>query len=519
MASYKSLFEKYQDHSVLLKSRDYARWTLPKLMAEFSQYGSTAQVERDYQEIGALLVNSLSSKLTALLFPSNRPFFGISPSKELRELAESKGITEAQLNAGLAQREMEASQRVFLNSSYNQLTLSMAHLIVTGNACVYRDSKSATTVTYGVNSFGVRRTGKGIVADAIVREFESFAGLSRDLQVQLAIRFPHKYKMDAHDVNIAVYTRIQREYGKTGDPYYRISQEVEGMKVGTDGTYPERLCPWQFPTWTLIAGEHYGRGMVEDYSPGFAAISDKSEALALYGIAAMKFVNLVTPGSGVSVDDIASAETGEYVSGSNGAVQVQETGNGQKIAAMRSEIEHHFSNLSRAFMYTANTRDAERVTAYELRQAATEANTMLGGQYSALAESYQGPTAHILLTEVEPGALEGIVSGHTKIDVIAGIPALSRGIDVQNIVSASQDAAAIVPVLMQLDNRIDRNKLMDLIYAGQSVNTSRIHREPSEQAEYEAAQQQGQQANEDIQQLGAASDQIAALQALPGATG
>jgi len=514
--TFKTLFEKYRDDSVLLKCKQYAHWTLPKLMAELSHHGSATIIERDYQEIGALLVNNLAAKLTALLFPANRPFFGVEPSERLRKHAESKGVAPSEFNSALAQWEMKASQQLFLNASYNQLTLAVAHLIVTGNVLTFRDSKNKRTTAYGLQSFGMRRNGQGVMVDCVLREFESFAGLSNELQAQLTTRFPNKFRMDRYDTNVEVYTRITRSERADGKVVYLVAQEIEGMPVGKAGEYPEHLCPWQAPVWSLIAGEHYGRGLVEDYAGGFASLSDKAEALALYGIAAMKFVNLVQPGSGTTVDDLNDAETGEYVQGTNGSVTVQESGDGAKITAMRAEIADAFTNLSKAFMYTGNTRDAERVTAYELRQQAQEANTALGGQYSALAESFQVPNAHVLLTEVEPQSLQGIMSGDLKLDILAGIPALSRGIEVQNLISAAQDAAAIVPPLVQLDNRIDPRKIMDVIYAGQSVDTSQFHRSKEEQAKLDEAAKQQATATQQIDNANNLAANAQAIGALPG---
>lgn len=515
--TFKSLFTKYRDDSVVLKSKQYAHWTLPKLMAELSHLGSAEIVERDYQEMGALLTNNLGSKLTSLLFPTNRPFFGINVSQALADKAKEKGMDEAALLSGLAKMEMDASQSVFLNSSYHQLTLAVLHLIVTGNCLTYRDSRTKRTTTYGLQSIGVRRTGTGQLADCILREYESFAGLTPDLQAMLSTRFPHKFRMDRFDINVEVYTRITRKVNEAGKVFFTVAQEVEGFPIGQAGTYPEHLCPWQAPTWSLIAGEHYGRGLVEDYAGGFASLSDKSEALALYGISAMKYINLVQPGSGSSIDDMQRAETGDYVQGTNGAVQVQEAGDGIKIQAMRAEIQATFANLARAFMYTGNTRDAERVTAFELRQQAMEANASLGGQYSALAETFQAPMAHVLLTETNPVTLQGILSGDMTPDIIAGLPALSRGIDVQNILQAAQDAAAIVPPLVQLDQRIDPRKLLDMIYAGQSVDTTRFHRTAAEQAEVDAAKKQAAEAQNQLNQLNGAVDTQEALAAANGA--
>ena len=506
MITSKSLFTKYQDDSVLLKCKRYAHWTLPKLMAELRPMGTADIIERDYQEIGALLTNNLASKLAALLFPTNRPFFGVNVSSRIMKLAKANGIDDGAFMAQLAELEMEASQSVFLNSSYNQLTLAVAHLIVTGNCLTRRDSQRKRTMTYGLQSFGIRRTGTGEMADCILREFESFAGLSRDLQVLLATRFPNKYRMDRFEVNVEVYTRITRQAAASGNVFYTVSQEIEGMPVGEPGTFPQHLCPFQAPVWSLVAGEHYGRGLVEDFAGGFAALSDKSEGLALYGIAMMKFLNLVQPGSGNSIDDFQKAETGDYVSGTQGAVVAQESGDANKVTAMRAEIDAVFQNLAKAFMYQTNVRDAERVTAFELRQAANEANNALGGTYSALAESFQLGLAHLLLMEVSPDTLQGIITKDVVPDIVSGLPALSRGIDVQNMLAAAQDAQAIVPVLKTLDNRLDPNKVMDVIYAGQSVNATKFQRSAEEQAQYEQAQQQASDAQQQLALLNNATN-------------
>ncbi len=131
--SHKALFEKLRDTTVIERSVQYAHWTLPQLMADFTgRQGQRVVVERDYQEVGALLINHLSSKLIRLLFPTTHPFFKIKPSAEFVKEALSQGADETKLNAGLARLEMDATQQLFLNASYAQLILAMKHLIATG---------------------------------------------------------------------------------------------------------------------------------------------------------------------------------------------------------------------------------------------------------------------------------------------------------------------------------------------------------------------------------------------------
>src|SRR5690606_39318157 len=88
---------------------------------------------------------------------------------------------------------------------------------------------------------------------------------------------------------------------------------------------------------------------------------------------------------------------------------------------------------------SAMTRDAERVTAEEIRMTAMELETSFGGTYTALAGNFQTPLANWLLEKVD-----------TKIDgkdfrvvVITGLDALSRNGELENLRLVFEDLAAL----------------------------------------------------------------------------
>lgn len=514
--SHKSLFEKYKDMNVITKVTQYSKWTLPQLMADmFLNIDAGQQVlERDYQEIGALLTNNLASKLAGLLFPSNRPFFKVEASENVLNAAKRKGVDDSELQAGLAKMETDSCQQLFVNGSYAQQVQLMKHLIVTGNALYYRDPKGKRTIVYGMHQYVVRRDGNGTVLDTILRESSYFDALPPEVQNALRIKHAGKYNGQNPDQRVDSYIRISRKVTDSGIVQYEATQEVDDVPVGEAGKWPAHLCPWQPVTWTLLTGEHYGRGLVEDYAGGFARLSDLSQSLALYQISAMKVLNLVRSGAGADIDELAGAESGEYVQGDPDCIQTFEGGDAKKIAEVSAQIEAVFGRLARAFMYKANTRDAERVTAEELRQDAMEAENTLGGVYSVLAESIQVPLAHILLLEVNPGSLEGIISKDLKLNIIAGIQALGRAADVQNLLLAAQEIANIVPALVSADQRIDPAKVADMIYAGRSIDTSILFKDKKQQAEEQQALQQQQQGQAQMQQSAVAADNLAQMQQL-----
>lgn len=510
--THKALFEKLRDNNVIAKSVMYAHWTLPQTMADLCQVrdNNRASVERDYQEVGALLVSNLAAKLARLLFPATTPFFRLRPTQKLLDEARSSGKA-AELASSLSNLELEASQRLFLRGAYAQLILALKHLIISGNVLLFRDSSDGSTMAYGLQSFAIKRDNKGNMLDCVLREFTSVEALPLD--IQNALRMKERSKYSRPEQQVEQYTRIKRQPTPMGW-MYEISQQVDTLPVGEPSTYPDYLCPWQAPTWSLIPGEHYGRGLVEDYAGGFAKLSDLSESAALYSVELMRVVHLVGAGSGTDIDDLATAEHGEYVRGDPESVHAHESGDSKKLEAVEAQIEGTFGRLARAFMYRANTRDAERVTAFELKQDAEEAEHTLGGAYSSLAASVQVPLAAVLLVESNPAALEGLVSGDIRPHIIAGIPALGRSADIQNLILATQEAGTIVPALMQIDNRFDPQKLVDLIMAGRSVDSSAVMRTKEEQQKLAAAEAQQRAGQQQLMQAQGATDQLAQLQDL-----
>ena len=150
-------------------------------------------------------------------------------------------------------------------------------------------------------------------------------------------------------------------------------------------------------------------------------------------------------------------------------------------------------------------------TAYELQRDAQEAENTLGGAYSMLSTGIQVPLAHILLVETQGSMLPGLITGDIKLDVVAGIPALGRTGDVQNLMMASQEVAAVAPIA-QLDKRISPTKVVDMIMAGRSVDTSVIFYTEEEQQANAQAEQQAQQGMQQLQASQQAAEQLGAMQ-------
>jgi len=489
-------WEKLRNPAAITRAEEFAKMTLPYIMRDPLQ-GDHADIEHDFQSVGAVLTNNLAAKLVQSLFPTGIPFFRSELTDAIKAAAEGDDVEDGEVQAALAQLDRKATQRLFMNASLAKLTRVVKLLIITGNALLYRDSAKATVVCWSMHSYVVRRDPVGNWQEIVLKQ--KFKACDLDLDYIESLRMAGKNVKP--DTMLDLYTHLKRSKGSVYDTC-TSTHEIDGVTVGKGGSWPEHLCPYICPTWNLADGEHYGRGHVEDHCGDFAKLSLLSERLGLYELESLDILNVVNEQAGAVVDDYQDAETGDYVPGGVNAVTAYERGDYNKINAVNQSLSAVVQRLSQAFMYTGNTRDAERVTAEEIRQIASEAEATLGGVYSLLAEGFQGPLAYVCLAEVSVRLLEGLVNKTHKPTIQTGIPALSRSMAVQNLINAAQVIAGFVPALKQVDRRFSVSKMVDMVLAAYSVDSSELFQSPEEmKAEADQMEQAAQQAQSAQQQL------------------
>lgn len=510
-----SLYSVYEDSSLLLKLEQYAVWTIPSVFPKDNTKGyqnGNSILEHDYQSKGSELVNSLSSKLTQSLFPINQSFFRLNPSEALESQVTQAGYDN------LIALETAANNRLMLNASYAQLTYAVKLLIITGNALLVR--KDDRVSVYSLRNYVTKRNAFGEVQDIILREKINRKDLTPD--IEQALRSANKDIDNRSDVNdyYTLYTRCELVTKETTDKTvvrsWDITQEVDGFPVSTKETYSYELCPYIPAVWSIINGDDYGRGYVEDYTGDFAKLSDISLNLNDYIIETLKITHLVNPTSTTDIDSLAESRSGDYIQGEQGAVTPYEGGDAQKVQIVSSELQLVEQRLERAFMYTANSRDAERVTAYEIQVNAQQAEATLGGVYSQLSQTLHIPLAYLLLYEVVKPVIAEVQRGNIKLGIVTGLQALSRSASNQALVLAAQQAATIVQVFSQLGKQYDIDKIVEQILQSNGIDVKSILKTP-EQLQQEAQAQAQQNAEAQAQQaaqIQGSSNQLQQQQAI-----
>lgn len=465
--------------SICSRTEDYARWTLPYL---FPMKGTTSSQELAVAagSIGARSVNHLANKLVSTLFVPYRPFFRLTLTDAARNALLEQGIDEAQIDLALSNAENAAMQSMSIAVHRTQAVLAMKNLIVTGNACLYYP-KEGNVEVYNLRDYVVQRNMNGMVLKLITRDSKVYEALPVTVQEELKKNSRRNYKPDT---NVDLFTKVEYSHGKKK---YYVSQAVDDYLLpDVQGSYPVDKLPWIVLTWNMVRGEDYGRGLVEDYAYAFHSHQVLTSAqMRLYAIVAdLKL--LVDPSSTIDPEELNAAPPGTYIAGRAEDITCPQFGVEYNLAGINDKIASLEREIAQAFLLTsAVTRDAERVTAEEIRMQITELETAHGGIYSRLAAEWQTPLVGIVLERIDFELDKNIVP-----QVVTGMEAMSRSGDLENMQLFIQDLASTAAIPERFQQYLKEEGFIATVGALRSVQYNKFLKTAEEVAQEQAAAQQ-----------------------------
>ena len=496
--SHEALFKKYQDQVYLNKVKEYARITIPTILPDMNNRNPTGNntYEGDYQSMGSYLVSSLASKLARTLFPVGTTFFKIAPDPALEEMLKQ------QQKDSLIALANQACSRVFYNASYAQIVQALKLLVITGDVILKREANEGIIV-YSMQSYGIKRNSVGKVLDCVICENKVIEELDEATIARCNLGGQVKSN------TVKLYTRIKREL-VDGIISWVVTQEINGVRLDYTARYQDKACPYIFVVWNLVNGDNYGHGHVEDNEGDLAKLSDLSYELTKYQLASTRVLNLVGDSSNFDIQDACEAETGDFVKGDPKQVTPFEFGDANKMQAIQADLAIIKQDLAVAFMYQGNTRNAERVTQFEIQQNAMEAEQVLGGVYSQLAQLMHLPLSWLLLNEVDDTFISTAKANGIDIKVLTGLQALNQVNDNNALVVGANIINQVVPVLQGVSKEYNISAIARMILSNQGVDLKQITYTEQELVE-NARQEQEAQAQQ--QQALIAQQQQAQLQA------
>ena len=382
-------------NTMLDRFRRCALLTIPSLLPP-KDHRETDQLDTPYQGLGARAVNNLSAKLLLTLLPAGSPFYRLDVDPEvIQELRESLGEDKfkTQIDEKLAVHEAMGVKLIERNAYRVQMFKILRLLISTGNAMIETPVKNGKPTegrlkVHRVDHYVIRRSPSSQPLEIILKEKISIEEVPEEMERPVA-ETEGKKAYDEDNIDLFTYCKFN---GKT----WTVFQEIFGAMVpGTDGDYKPENFPFLPLTWTLTEGENYGRGHVEEYLGDFISLDGLSQHL-LEGAAAMaKIIFLVGSNGITNIDDLKNAVNGGFVTGNKDDITVLQLDKYADFKVAFEESKRIEQRLANAFLLTDSIRrDAERVTATELRLMAQDLEDALGGIYSVLSQEQIG-RAHV----------------------------------------------------------------------------------------------------------------------------
>lgn len=441
----------------LRRCERYAALTIPKLCLPEGHNHLTTNQTTDYQSLGAAAVNHLNNRIMLALFRPGDPFFRLDPKGETKKMLDQIGMTEEALGVALADKEREAVSVLDQKAIRPKLYQVGRHVIALGNALLELGKKE--TRVYGLRNFCVKRTSSGMVHTLIIREQLKFDELELEVRNQITGK-------NAESI-VSLYRHICLD--EAGKSYVMKMAVDEQMLMGNQymGKWPLDKMPYHVITWDLADEHDYATGLVEEHLGDFEALSALSESLLDGSVLGTEIRWLVNPGGVTSVDDFKNSKNGDAIAGLEGDVATVSGDNAKGVEFALKVIEVYSQRIARAFLLqSAMVRDAERVTAEEIRAIAMELETAFGGVYSQLGMTWQKPVAHWCLADVDMD----VRGTELNVTVITGLDALTRNAELEKLRAALGDLALFEQLPEGLKARIDWQAIAGFVGAGRGVD-------------------------------------------------
>ena len=403
-----------------------AKYTIPMAFPKESDSSNT-NYETPYQSIGARGVNNLSAKLLLALFPPNAPFFRLSLGDEVRAALGDDTTTVQEWEAALNKMERQIVSYMESHQLRVSVNEALLQLVVAGNVLLFLPPHEGGMRLYRLNQYVVQRDGVGHVIEIVAKESMSYAAMP-DV-AKRCIEQPGEDASKSYDI----YTHTYLD----GD-VYQSYQELEGKTVeGSEQTYPVDKTPWLPLRLRKMDGESYGRSYVDDYLGDLKVLEALAKSVAEVAAVASNILYLVNPNAVTRISDMSKAKSGDFVRGRVEDIQILQVDKASDLQIAEHVMQDIEGRLSYAFLLnSAVQRNAERVTAEEIRYVANELEDTMGGVYSILSHEFQLPLVWRFMTQMTmEGALPALPEGKQGVEpvITTGIEALGRGHDLTKL--------------------------------------------------------------------------------------
>jgi len=466
--------------------------TLPYLVQhDLKQKGGKQHLLQPWQSVGAKAVVTLASKLMLAMLPPQTAFFKLQVRDD--KLGEDMNpAMRSELDLSFSKIERMIMDYIAASDDRVVVHQALKHLIVSGNALIFMGKDGLKH--FPLQRYVVNRDGNGNIIEIVTKEIISrkVLGLEPKPEYPNDPNNPSKEGSDEDDAEVYTCVKMDPSSGR-----WVWHQEVDDLMIpGSRSTAPKNASPWLVLRFNTVDGEDYGRGRVEEFIGDLRSLNGLSQALVEGSAVAAKVIFLVSPSATTKPQTLAQAGNGAIIQGREedvGVVSVGKQADFQTASQMAMNLE---KRILEAFLIP-NVRDAERVTAEEVRMTQLELDNSLGGLFSLLTVEFLVPYLNrILLVLQRSNEIPKLPKDLVRPKIVAGVNALGRGQDREALTLFIQTIAQTLGAEALL-KFVDPSEAIKRLAAAQGIDVLNLIK-TQEQLDQEMQQQQAQMANQEL---------------------
>ena len=468
------------------KAKYISELTLPYLFADSSFSSSSNYTDKISQSYCGRLINTLKAKMGMSLLPPSTASFRLEPNKEaLMQISQGDPDFMAEVYAKISGVTNQITKEIEAQQIRDTLFDLLLQLIAVG--CVVMEKiENDGIMIHTLRNFAVDLDARGEPRALCVLEKK------KDL--------PEGITATEEKDEYNLYTLVEKNFE---DGKWYVTQSIEDEIVGSELKYTDDTVPFQYIGWNWTTGDKYHRSYAEDYYEDMEQYNSLAGLITKGSIVASKVLILVDErGNRTRMADVADSENGAIINGRADDITAFQLQKNFDFQVPMERLQDLQKNLASAFLMNESvTRDAERVTAQEIRFMAQELETSsLSGVYSKLSKKVSKRIVKWIMNELKIDFKE------VSINVITGLDALGRSQEAQKL-----DALVMRMAQMNLAHYLNEGELIQRYAAFEGIDVTGLIKTPTqvaqEQQQAQAQQQEAMAAEAMMQSAGSGAGQ------------
>lgn len=447
------------------RAKTLAKLTIYSLFPDDGSSDSTTMTDGYSNRYTSFAVSNLASQMEVTLLPASGSSFRFDPDSEaMDELTQGDADARAIISTLISTQTARVNTEIE-NQMIRPELRSFLETMIAISPVVIEKVKDRGIKWHGLRDFAVKLDNIGEPLQIVIKESLDKNNLPDGVE-----------PIDADSTeDIEFYTLCYIE-----DDRWIVRQSIGGEIVGADSTFKRDELPYVYLGWTLQKGDTYHRPYAEQHAGTLQDYSDMNKVLIQGSLIASKSLIMVNPLGSTRKQDVTNSANGAVIDGRADDVSSFVLGKNYDFQIAQQVREELRQTIDKIFMSRQGTqRNAERVTATEVRADAQELEKNLAGMYSILSKKFNKWLIKQIMSEL------GIKFDSINVNVITGLDALGRNIEAQKL-----DGFMNRLVGLQLNHWIKEEELVSRYASFEGINTVNLTKTPNEVAsERQAAQE------------------------------